>query len=177
MAVQRGVASKVLIRDSDFRGYAMSDVLLDDKEGDWLTLVARVVNSTSSDLMLDCADRRKGGGAFRRALVHDEGDALVLNYAGDYPAGVRVDGPMRLTGPLHVSGSIDGVGDVVPRAGTVAIRGSLTFEARGVLAQTDGFRPAGTRVTVDVGQALDALQAQVTALSNKVQALEARLNQ
>jgi hypothetical protein len=156
----------------------MTDVLLDDKEGDWLTLVARVVNSASSDFMLDFGDRRKGGGAFRRALVHDEADALTLNYAGDYPGGVRVDGPIRLTGPLHVSGPINGVGDVVPQSGTVAIRGGLSFETRGVQAQTDQFGPpTGTRVTVDVGQALDRLQAQVTALSNRVQALEAHLNQ
>jgi hypothetical protein len=155
----------------------MSDLLLDDNGGDWLTLLARVVNSASSDFMLDFGDRRKGGGAFRRALVHDEGDALALNYAGDYPGGVRVDGPIRLTGPLHVSGPINGVGDVVPQAGTVAIRGGLSFETRGVQAQTDRFASAGGRVTVDVGQALDRLQAQVTALSNRVQELEARLNE
>ncbi|TXH01603.1 MAG: hypothetical protein E6P95_01495 [Candidatus Moraniibacteriota bacterium] len=68
----------------------MTDVRLDDVDGTHLVFDARVVMATASDLMLDSPDRRRGGGPYRRALVHDEGDRLTINYAGDYPGGVKV---------------------------------------------------------------------------------------
>lgn len=56
------------------------------------------------DLDLSHPGRRLNGNTnkFRRALVHDEGDRLTINYAGDYPGGVKIAG----TAGLEVSGSV-----------------------------------------------------------------------
>src|SRR4051812_11342966 len=50
-----------------------------------------------SDLHLTSAERRRGGptSPYRRALVHDWGDQLTINYAGDYPGGVHVVGTLK----------------------------------------------------------------------------------
>jgi hypothetical protein len=76
----------------------MTDLLLDDVDGTFLTLTARVVKHAASDFMLDSVDRRRGGAEFRRALVHDETDGLTLNFAGDYPGGVTITGPLLTSG-------------------------------------------------------------------------------
>ncbi|MCU0567577.1 MAG: hypothetical protein MUF49_13385 [Oculatellaceae cyanobacterium Prado106] len=50
------------------------------------------------DFLLDAADRRKPNETnihysdYRRALVHNVGDKLTINYAGDYPGGVDIQG-------------------------------------------------------------------------------------
>ena len=76
------------------------------------------------DLLLDCKDRRRpdsetvnlGGhptrinySSQRRALVHDVGDKLTLNYGGDYPGGVEIPGQTQLetlTVTKHLSGPV-----------------------------------------------------------------------
>jgi hypothetical protein len=68
-----------------------TDIILDDGDAaNHVTLQAGVVKTTANDLEIDAAGRRSGGGRHRRALVHDFGDGLTINYAGDYPAGVKV---------------------------------------------------------------------------------------
>lgn len=68
------------------------------------------------DFVLDCKDRRKpdtetvGGitikhSPVRRALVHDAGDKLTINYACDYPGGVNISGTTT-TEVLHVLKSL-----------------------------------------------------------------------
>lgn len=86
-----------------------TDIKLDQAGGTWLVLEAGAVQMTASDLMLDAAARRRPGGPpMRRALVHDAGDGLTLNFAGDYPGGVTVGGDLRVTGQLRL-----GAGDAL----------------------------------------------------------------
>lgn len=68
-----------------------SDVVLDDTRGDWVSVMASVLNVAGSDLILDSPARRGGApGSFRRALVHGDGDQLLINFGGDYSGGVHV---------------------------------------------------------------------------------------
>jgi hypothetical protein len=61
--------------------------------------VAGNIKMTGTDFLLDNSGRRGGaGGAYRRALVHDVGDTLVINYAGDYTGGTRIDGNLTVGG-------------------------------------------------------------------------------
>ncbi|HYH05131.1 MAG TPA: hypothetical protein VEC37_18730 [Bacillota bacterium] len=56
------------------------------------------IKFTAYDLLLDNAARRKPGSnpqKFRRALVHNFGDQLVLNYEKDYPGGVAIHGAIN----------------------------------------------------------------------------------
>lgn len=66
-----------------------SDVKFD---GDWIILEGNWTRVRTLDLMLDAAARRITPTGHRRALVHDHNDRLTINYAGDYPNGVRVNG-------------------------------------------------------------------------------------
>jgi hypothetical protein len=71
-----------------------TNVLLDQgPTGTWVTVDAPALHVSGSDLLLDSATRRGGAGAggYRRALVHDEGDRLTVNFSGDYSGGVRIN--------------------------------------------------------------------------------------
>ena len=69
-----------------------TQLINNDNGGTWLTLKAGAINGVAADFMLDHPSRRgKGGGPYRRALVHDGGDGLTVNYNGDYPGGVRIN--------------------------------------------------------------------------------------
>jgi len=81
-----------------------TDVKLDQSDGTFLELHGRVVKSVSSDFMLDSAERRKGSGPFRRALVHDQNDGLTINFAGDYLGGTTLNA-VREISPLHKKGA------------------------------------------------------------------------
>jgi len=51
------------------------------------------------DVMVDSASRRTAGSVtgFRRALVHDQKDGLTINFNGDYPGGVTINGEITFT--------------------------------------------------------------------------------
>lgn len=75
-----------------------TDLLLDDQDGNWITLNAAVVCTSASDVMIDNPDRRlPDSPPFRRALVHDEADGLTANFADDYPGGLTLTGVVRIT--------------------------------------------------------------------------------
>jgi hypothetical protein len=75
-----------------------SDVSLDNPFDTWVSIDGAVLKAGTADLMLDSPVRRgPGGGRWRRALVHGSataisGDNLIVNFNGDYPGGVRVNG-------------------------------------------------------------------------------------
>lgn len=83
-----------------------SDIKLDADGDGWVTVETNVLRSSSSDFMLDCPPRRKGSNEFRRALVHNENDGLTVNFAGDYPGGVTIDGDLTVADDLVVQDNL-----------------------------------------------------------------------
>lgn len=131
----------------------MGDVILD--EGDQVTIRCSNINVQGHDLLLDYPGRRKANGPrFRRALVHDSTDGLSLNFEGDYPGGLRLNGVTELL-PLHRN---------------LVVRGGISYEAPGENLATG--HPTGVTVVLD--QELNALHAQIAKLTARVEALEAR---
>lgn len=130
----------------------MGDVILD--EGDQVTIRCSNVNVQGHDLLLDYPGRRKANGPrFRRALVHDSTDGLSLNFEGDYPGGLR----------------LNGVTELLPLQRDLVVRGGISYEAQGI-----DLAGHPTAVTVVVDQELSALHAQIAKLTARVEALEAR---
>lgn len=72
-----------------------------------------------TDLILDDSSRRgSAAGGTRRALVHESGDTLVVNYASDYTGGVTINGPVRVNGSLVATGTVsDGCPSTYPIGG------------------------------------------------------------
>jgi hypothetical protein len=77
-----------------------TDIKLDEGDGNWMRLECAVVMITASDFMLDSPGRKHSAG-HRRALVHDQQDGLTINFNGDYPGGVTVDGNLTVSGDLR----------------------------------------------------------------------------
>ena len=50
------------------------------------------------DLEINNTDRKGKGTGPRRALVHDGGDSLTINYGGDYKGGVVIKSDLQVTG-------------------------------------------------------------------------------
>lgn len=77
----------------------------------WVTRVANLggpdvitgLSLRSPDLYLN-ADAFFGRGKGGRALVHDFGNTLAINYSNDFAGGVRIEGSTTITGDLTVEG-------------------------------------------------------------------------
>ncbi|MEA2602180.1 MAG: hypothetical protein QOF89_3172 [Acidobacteriota bacterium] len=145
-----------------------TDVRLDDGDGTFLVLDARVVKAAGSDFMLDSAERRKGGGPFRRTLVHNQSDGLTVNFNGDYPGGVTINGVTEIT-PLRQQGQL------FP---TLVVRGAISYEVDVPTgASGQGAVEGETHtITVNVDELLSAQQSEIVKLTARVAALEALLN-
>jgi hypothetical protein len=120
-----------------------TDIKLDD---DKVTVEGRLALIT--DLDIDEPKRRGGKpGDRRRALVHWEGDKLVVNFDKDYTGGVEIhggDGPVQITsrtagvqvdGKLQVKSAVQVDGDIrVAGAaqvdGAVKVAGSVQMDGR-----------------------------------------------
>jgi hypothetical protein len=144
-----------------------TDVKLDQEDGSFLQLEARVVKAVGSDFMLDAPERHRAPNPFRRALVHDQNDGLTINFAGDYPGGVTLNGvavivPQQEAGDLPLPSEIP----------TLVVHGDISYEVGGV--KLGG---GTTRIPVSLGQQLGTLEIQVSELRAKVAALEALLKQ
>ena len=72
-----------------------------------LLLLENQVKVEAWDLCLDSKDpnRRKNDTPHRRALVHDVDDCLTINYAKDYPKGVKIQGDTIVDGNLAIQGA------------------------------------------------------------------------
>lgn len=93
-----------------------SDIELGDEE---VKITGSVLRLTAFDVTLDNQTRRGSGNPDRprRALVHGPDDSLVVNWDGDYPSGVTINGPVKFPGSidaqdgkftrLGVAGAID----------------------------------------------------------------------
>jgi hypothetical protein len=140
-----------------------TDIRLDEVDGTYLVLDARAVKAEATDFMLDSAERRKGGGPLRRALVHDSDDGLSVNFNGDYAGGVTLYGVAQVF-PQRRQGA---PASFVPM---LTVRGGISYEVQTV--KLDGGHGTAT-VILDVE--LDKLRAQIAELTTKVAALQARL--
>ncbi|ABD06766.1 hypothetical protein RPB_2060 [Rhodopseudomonas palustris HaA2] len=101
-----------------------SDIKLDSEGTGWVTIESNVLKVNASDLMLDSSARRSSAEGHRRALVHDESDGLTLNFAGDYPGNVTIEGGANIRGPTRIKGD----GRIEGRAqidGGLSVRGRL----------------------------------------------------
>jgi hypothetical protein len=68
----------------------MSDIVFNDGF-EQITVLCDNLSVQGHDLLLDSPSRRKGPQPpNRRALVHDQGDGLTLNFSGDYPGGLTL---------------------------------------------------------------------------------------
>ncbi|MGY6519480.1 MAG: hypothetical protein ACXIUZ_12295 [Lysobacteraceae bacterium] len=70
--------------------------------GNDVHIEGNVLKCTTFDIELDNAGRRSNASGKRRALVHDFDDGLTLNWAGDYPGGIRLNGRVRVD---HLAGN------------------------------------------------------------------------
>lgn len=86
-----------------------------------LTVAEGNLAVVGTDITLEHSTRRKSSGGYRRALVHDFNDGLTVNWAGDYPGGVTINGKVNCPGTLVV-GSYDikqVVADLLKRIATL----------------------------------------------------------
>jgi hypothetical protein len=127
----------------------IGDVKLLDES---IEVQGNALRCTTWDLMLDSPDRRiSPNPLFRRALVHDVGDMLTVNYEGDYPGGVKIcgllkavdgatiAGPVELPGAVHVGGGLKAEGGAtlagpVELPGAVHVGGGLKAEGGATIA-------------------------------------------
>jgi hypothetical protein len=95
-----------------------------------LVLQGDIVTSEAHDFRLDSPERRSAGSSPdvpRRAMVHlkwktpfgKETDGLVLNFDGDYPAGVTIVGDLQFWAPkggkvVLYSNSVNAAGEIHP---------------------------------------------------------------
>ena len=134
-----------------------TDVKLDQVNGNYIILEASVIKATSTDVLIDAPTRRQGGGPLRRALVHDQSDGLTINYNGDYPGGVTINGLKAIGLAKAAIGSFP----------TLIIHGGITYEAPGI-----DIHGHAANVTVSLESELGKLQAQISDLTARVKALE-----
>ena len=145
-----------------------TDITLDDGNGNEISLRADVVKVAGSDLVLDSASRRGGSQlGLRRALVHDQGDGLTVNFNGDYPGGITLN---------HVA-------VITPKPATSAtpklvVKGGIEFEMEEVHVSGRPFLKGGTgpitRVLVDLQTIIEGLNRTVNDLQARIATLESK---
>lgn len=158
----------------------MTDILLDDRDGTYITLDSRVLKSKASDLLLDCPQRhRPDRPGMRRALVHDQRDGLTINFNRDYPGGVtindvveltnrfdgiRVTNVKEITGFSLAQGSSGSDDDSKSKqASSITLRGHIMFEANPEQKNAEA---------VSLQTVVSQLQAKVYSLAKKMAEME-----
>jgi hypothetical protein len=139
-----------------------TDVLL-DQANNRVVLAGNVI-STGTDLMLDSPVRHTGGerhrtAGLRRALVHDFGDGLTVNWDGDYPGGVTINGSIITLNTLTQDSP--GAGDI-----------RLIYRTPDQLDQDGNPRVEGFNETIFLGQLIATLRDEISSLKDRVAALE-----
>ena len=148
-----------------------TDVKLDQVDGSFLVLEGRVVKANAADFMLDFPARRIKPNPFRRALVHNQSDGLTVNFNGDYPGGITLNGVAEIT-PHFDPGT--GLGTLAASSAPLVVRGDISFQTppREVVVDVPGGDPGGK--TLSLSGELKRLQEQISALQAKVAALQAK---
>lgn len=137
-----------------------TDVKLDQVDGTYLVLEANVLKTEASDFIIDAPSRHQGGGPLRRALVHDQGDGLTVNFNGDYPGGINL---------VHVAAITPKKPQNSPFAATLVVHGDISYEVVSLVAT--GGNKTTTHMLTDE---LNKLQTQINDLAARVKALEAK---
>jgi hypothetical protein len=150
--------------------WSLRDVRLDEgSDGSFIVLEGRVVKAAGSDFMLDSPERRIGRNPFRRALVHDQGDGLTVNFAFDYKGGVTLNGVREISPhQIRTGGPLDRI-DPTP---ILVVHGGIEFEVHSQSSIIDGAELKVTTLSL-IGE-LTQLQTQISALQAQVAALEAK---
>lgn len=175
-----------------------TDVKLDQGErGDIVLLDGGVVQCTATDLLLDAPSRHIGGSGLRRALVHDFSDGLTINWAGDYPGGVTINGPSigssaaRVTldrkgflgkSALDLPNSLDQVTihasvislDTLSEDANSAGDVRFTFQHPGEIDQNGNQRTPDFTETVLLGALLTTLRDEISLLKDRLTKLESK---
>jgi hypothetical protein len=143
-----------------------TDVILDHDNGTSIVLQAAALKATATDFLLDSPLRHTGGqikrtAGFRRALVHDFEDGLTVNFNGDYPGGVTINGSIITLNTLTQDSP--GAGDV-----------RFTFRHPPELDQDGNPRIDGFNETVLLGELLSNLRDEISALKARVASLEGK---
>jgi len=154
-----------------------TDIVLDERDGNWLQLDAAAIHARASDFMLDQPARRRAGSRkpFRRALVHDEGDGLTINFGNDYPGGVTINNVAKITPAPPPARPVSRVARAVPRRNSpdLLIEGGVRFKWFASDQLLLG-HPAEEDKMVSLQSLLQGLQDRIDELEARVQALEAR---
>ena len=175
-----------------------TDVKLDQGQAaNILLLESDVVQCTAADFVLDCPSRHTAGPGPRRAMVHDFSDGLTINYGGDYPGGVTINGPTvsssgaRITldrkgflgktasdlpnslDEVHIHASVinlDTLADDSSSAGDV----KFTFQHPGEVDQDGNQRTQDFPETVLLGALITTLRDEISMLKDRVAKLESK---
>jgi hypothetical protein len=141
----------------------VSDVILDDGS-EQVTVQCNNLHVQGHDFLLDAPARRKPNSpAFRRALVHDQNDGLTLNFGGDYPGGVKINGWSPTS---TIAGGI--TLDVDP----LVVTGDIHFT---IPVQVDAAgNPRVDAEEVNLGDVITSLRSQIAALQAQVAQLAQR---
>lgn len=134
-------------------------------------LLDKQVKVEAWDLCVDATDRRKDTTTpHRRALVHDFEDGLTVNWGGDYPGGVTINGTkVRVVGKLeitpqtfHAPAPTGVLTRHDPTGGAVVGTGTPDTLPAAVMASYLGSGP------VDVIEALSKLFAEIDSLKQQL---------
>jgi hypothetical protein len=146
-----------------------TDVKLDQVDGSFLVLEGRVVKATAADFMLDSPERRLKPTPFRRALVHDQSDGLTVNFNGDYPGGITLNGVAEII--PHFDPGTGLAQKPLGASAPLVVRGDISFQTPTHIV-VGGGDPGGQ--TLSLSGELKRLQEQISKLIARVAALEAK---
>lgn len=143
-----------------------TDLILDQDGGNSIVIDAAALKATAADFVLDSPSRHTGGqrkrkAGSRRALVHDFEDGLTVNFNGDYPGGVTINGSIITLNTLTQDSP--GAGDV-----------QFTFWHPDELDQDGNPRIEGFNETLFLGELLTSLRDEISALKARVASLESK---
>jgi hypothetical protein len=165
----------------------MSDIKFD---GDWVIVEGSWLKSRTLDFMLDAPGRRLNNTGHRRALVHDSGDKLTINYNRDYPGGVNILGEVsieKVKGHRFVINAEDIVLDSASRrTATTGFRRAMVHDFNdGLTINWASDYPGGVTINgvvkvpakllvdgKDIGALITTLQNNIKLLDDRVKKLE-----
>jgi hypothetical protein len=175
----------------------VTDLKLDAGDGSFVVIDGRVVKATASDFMLDSSSRHRADKpGFRRALVHDQGDGLTINYNRDYPGGVTINdvvalnnrfGGITVRDVIAIHGFEVSAANKVPNGGgagadvgkkipTLHLYGQILLEldpgVQGIGSKSTNSGPASK--TIELQTMLTDLQNHIESLTKRVAELERR---